>query len=304
MNMNTHFQRSFLVFSLVAALTACTAPQRGATGKSLYERLGGKPAIQAVVDDFIGNVAADSRINRFFANANIPRLKSMLVDQICEASGGPCKYTGESMKEAHAGMGITEAHFNALVEDLVKSLDKLRVPAKEKNELLAALASMKPDMVVPFPNTVRRDGELGLPADYRSWPVKLLGVERPDLKQVRDIYVNSQGSLSSQPFPYGTVLVMELYSARGGSDGQLVRDAAGSLEKGALTRIFVMGKGFGWGEQVPSELRTGEWVFASYGPDGRPAAGDLNACRSCHVPFKDRDFVARANEYEARSKAR
>ena len=81
--------------------------------KSLYDRLGGKPAIQAVVDDFIGNVAADNRINQRFAGANIPRLKTMLVDQICEASGGPCKYTGQSMKSAHAGMKISDADFNA-----------------------------------------------------------------------------------------------------------------------------------------------------------------------------------------------
>jgi hemoglobin len=114
---------------------------------SLYDRLGGKPAIQAVVDDFIGDVAADARINRRFAGANIPRLKTMLVDQICEATGGPCKYAGQSMKAAHAGMKITEPEFNALVEDLVKSLDKLRVPAQEKNELLTALAGMKSDIV-------------------------------------------------------------------------------------------------------------------------------------------------------------
>lgn len=148
--MKTRFRRSFLVFGLVAALTACTAAQSAATGKSgksLYERLGGKPAIQAVVDDFIGNVAADQRINGFFANTNIPRLNSMLVDQICEATGGPCKYTGRDMKTAHAGMGVTDAHFNALVENLVKSLDKFKVPEKEKSELLAALAAMKGDIV-------------------------------------------------------------------------------------------------------------------------------------------------------------
>ena len=115
--------------------------------KSLYERLGGKPAIQAVVDDFIGNVAADGRINQRFANANVPRLKMRLVDQICEASGGPCKYTGQNMKDAHTGMRITDADFNALVEDLVKSLDKFKVGAQEKSELLAALGSMKPDIV-------------------------------------------------------------------------------------------------------------------------------------------------------------
>jgi hemoglobin len=115
--------------------------------KSLYDRLGGKPAIQAVVDDFIGNVAADTRINKRFANANVPRLKTMLVDQICEATGGPCKYTGQPMKAAHTGMKITDAEFNALVEDLVKSLDKFKVPAAEKNELLTALGSMKGDIV-------------------------------------------------------------------------------------------------------------------------------------------------------------
>lgn len=134
----------------VGLLFGCAADAGMGTkhhNKPLYERLGGKPAIQAVVDDFVGNVAADSRINGFFANTNIPHLKKMLVDQICEASGGPCKYTGKSMKQAHAGMGITEAHFNALVEDLVKSLNKFNVPEREQKELLGALAAMKGDIV-------------------------------------------------------------------------------------------------------------------------------------------------------------
>jgi len=115
--------------------------------KTLYDRLGGKPAITAVVDDFVGNVAGDSRINQRFATADIPRLKRMLVDQVCQASGGPCTYTGASMKDAHRGMKITDAEFNALVEDLVKSLDKFKVGPQEKNDLLAALGGLKPDIV-------------------------------------------------------------------------------------------------------------------------------------------------------------
>lgn len=115
--------------------------------KSLYDRLGGKDAIVAVVDDFVGNVAADNRINRYFANANIPRLKRNLVDQICAGTGGPCTYTGKDMKAAHAGMGISDADFNALVGDLVKSLDKFKVPEKEKGELLGILGPMKPAIV-------------------------------------------------------------------------------------------------------------------------------------------------------------
>ena len=115
--------------------------------KTLYDRLGGKDAITAVVDEFVANVAADTRINAMFANADIPNLKTKLVDQICEATGGPCKYTGKNMKDAHVGMNIKEADFNALVEDLVKALDKFKVPEKEKGELLGALGGMKPDIV-------------------------------------------------------------------------------------------------------------------------------------------------------------
>src|SRR5437879_2769598 len=95
-----------------------------AKDKSLYDRLGGKKAITAVVDEFVGRVAADSRINKYFmAAASDPKrltsFKMKLVDQICETSGGPCKYKGKDMKSAHAGMGITSADFDALVEDLV-----------------------------------------------------------------------------------------------------------------------------------------------------------------------------------------
>ena len=120
--------------------------------KSLYERLGGKKAITAVVDEFVTNVAADARINKFFAlTASDPKrmatFKGNLVDQICQAGGGPCKSAGKSMKEAHAGMGVSTADFSALVEDLVKALDKLKVGEKEKNELLSVLGPMKSDIV-------------------------------------------------------------------------------------------------------------------------------------------------------------
>jgi hemoglobin len=135
-----------MVVALVA--TGCASMDGGmAAKKPLYDRLGGKGAIQAVVDDFIANVAADARINKRFANADIPRLKTKLVEQICEASGGPCKYTGATMLDAHRGMNVTDAEFTALVEDLVKSLDKFKVPSQEKTELLTALGGMKSQIV-------------------------------------------------------------------------------------------------------------------------------------------------------------
>jgi len=99
------------------------------------------------VDEFVARVAADNRINQFFAHTDIARLKMNLVNQICEASGDPCMYTGRPMKEAHMGMGVSTADFNALVEDLVGALDKFKVGEKEKNELLSVLGPMKSDIV-------------------------------------------------------------------------------------------------------------------------------------------------------------
>jgi len=133
-----------LAVALVVAVGCASMDDRMAMNKkSLYNRLGGKPAIAAVVDDFIANVAADGRISRRFESADIPRLKGLLVEQICEASGGPCTYTGRAMAEAHRGMNIADAEFDALVEDLVKSLDSFKVPAQEKSELLGALGGLK-----------------------------------------------------------------------------------------------------------------------------------------------------------------
>jgi hemoglobin len=134
--------------AVVALLYGCASNmEMQKPGASLYDRLGGKPAITAVVDDFVGNVAADKRINGFFARTDIPRLKRLLVEQICAGTGGPCSYTGRDMKTSHAGMGVGDAHFNALVENLVKTLDKFKVPQREKEELLGILAPMKADIV-------------------------------------------------------------------------------------------------------------------------------------------------------------
>ena len=139
-------KRAVLASIACAALLSvagCAGPMKPMQDASLYDRLGGKAAITAVVDDFIGNVAGDARINRRFAATDIPRLKAMLVEQICAGSGGPCKYTGRDMATAHEGMNIRSEEFDALVQDLVKSLDKFKVPAREKGELLGVLGPMK-----------------------------------------------------------------------------------------------------------------------------------------------------------------
>jgi hemoglobin len=124
------------------------APAPPAANKSLYERLGGLPAIQAVVGEFVANVAGDNRINQRFFNTDIENLKKLLTEFVCMATGGPCKYTGRDMATTHAGMDLVDEEFGALVENLVKALDKFKVPDKEKGELLGALGPLKPQIVV------------------------------------------------------------------------------------------------------------------------------------------------------------
>ncbi len=115
--------------------------------KSLYDRLGGQPAITAVVEEFVGRTTTDPRIKERFFNTDAVELKKLLVEFVCMATGGPCKYSGRSMVDSHAGMELVDEEFTALVENLVAALDKFKVPEKEKGELLGALGPLKPDIV-------------------------------------------------------------------------------------------------------------------------------------------------------------
>ena len=134
--------------------------------RSLYQRLGGSEAITAVVDDFVARCAADARINGKFARTDVPRLKKMLVDQVTAATGGPATYAGRSMKETHDGMGVTAGEFDALVGNLVATLDRFSVPAAEQQELVGILVPLRGDIVeVETPDT-----STPLPDSYRNAP--------------------------------------------------------------------------------------------------------------------------------------
>lgn len=159
---------------------------------------------------------------------------------------------------------------------------------------LSACASM-----YDAPKPALKDGEIALPADYTNWPVFLKGVQRPDAKQVRDIYVNTVGVTAQpgKPFPNGTQFAMELYSVKLDADGKPVLDADGKLVKDKLTKVFLMEKGEGWGASAPDGLKTGDWVYASYDAAGKNLGAGTQACRACHVPLADKDFVPRYDEY-------
>ena len=117
---------------------------------TLYQRLGGYDAIAAVADDFMGRMASDPQLARFFGGSSADsrrRRRQLLVEQLCAASGGPCYYTGRSMKASHQGLGISEADWDITVKHLIQSLDQFKVPPKEKEELLNIVSGVKAEIV-------------------------------------------------------------------------------------------------------------------------------------------------------------
>jgi hemoglobin len=135
----------------LARLLAVSALMLTSTGaradKTLYESMGGEPALRAALDHFADLVVADDRINFTFAEANMAKFKQLLFEQLCNLSGGPCKYTGRDMRTAHAKLKINNAEFNALAEDLYISLGQAGVPYRLQNKLMAFLAPMQHEIV-------------------------------------------------------------------------------------------------------------------------------------------------------------
>ncbi len=151
------FRKSAILTLFLLALTSfvpvyAQPPQASSTAQlpTLYKRLGGYDALAAVTDDFIGRLASDPKLSRFFVTHNeegLKRIRQHVVDFLCVSTGGPCVYTGQDMKTAHTGLKITEDEWNASMKHLVETLDKFKVPEKEKGEVLAAIAGLKGDIV-------------------------------------------------------------------------------------------------------------------------------------------------------------
>jgi hemoglobin len=140
--------RNAFVFAMLA--TSALSLPAGAQDKSLYQRLGGYDAIAAVSDEFIGRLANDEQEKRFFVGFSTDskaRIRQHIVDQLCNATGGPCIYTGRTMKTAHAGSGVTKADWDHSVKILVEVLDKFKLPQKEQQDLFALLGPMEKDIV-------------------------------------------------------------------------------------------------------------------------------------------------------------
>lgn len=139
-----------VLFLFVGTILLAGSLTVSAQHKSLYQRLGGYDALAAVTDDFIGRLASDKDLGRFFVGASDDskkRIRQLVLDQLCAATGGPCVYIGRDMKTAHKGLKITEKDWDTSAKHLAATLDKFKVSKKEKEEVLAAIASLKKDIV-------------------------------------------------------------------------------------------------------------------------------------------------------------
>jgi hemoglobin len=133
---------------------------------SLYDRLGGLDAITALTESWVARVGGDDRANQKFARTDIPRLMKEVIDQLCEATGGPCTYTGRTMKETHDGMAVTAGEFDVVMQHLDATLDELNVPRTDRDELIALIMPMRADIVeIESPQT-----GTPLPDSYQAAP--------------------------------------------------------------------------------------------------------------------------------------
>jgi len=135
------------VSAVAQAPPALVPPPLVAPAGSLYERLGGTPKVTAFVNQTIDEVAANPATNKSFDKVNLQHVKDMLIEQICSLTGGGCQYTGDTMRDVHAGHHISNAEFFELVEVLRASMRAQEVPLAARNELLEILAPMKRDVV-------------------------------------------------------------------------------------------------------------------------------------------------------------
>jgi hemoglobin len=150
MRHSKRFQRTMFLSVVFSLLFAMGGPNVTAQEKSLYDRLGGYDGIAKVVDDFIGRLVSDKQFEKFFIGQSTDsrkKIRNHIIEQFCAATGGPCVYTGREMKTSHAGLGITEAEWNAAAKHLVASLDKYKVDEKSKGEVVAFVTTLKKDIV-------------------------------------------------------------------------------------------------------------------------------------------------------------
>lgn len=134
-----------LSFVLIVLLAGCA--HQPLQDDSLYQGLGQRAGIQRIVEGMLINAVKDERIGEHFKKVDIVRVRDKLVEQLCVEAGGPCKYTGDTMAESHKGQNLTRSDFNALVENLIDSMDAEGISVPDQNRLIARLAPMRGEVI-------------------------------------------------------------------------------------------------------------------------------------------------------------
>ena len=141
------FMQTMLALVAAISFTSFAHAQTTEASDAVFQDFGGKPGISKVIDDFLGIWQEDARINGALKEADVERLGSLLKEQFTQLTGGPAVYSGKDMKTAHQAMGLHNADFNALAEDLQHAMDKNNVPVRAQNKLLSKLAPMQHQIV-------------------------------------------------------------------------------------------------------------------------------------------------------------
>jgi hemoglobin len=254
------------------------APAPGVKSAILFERLGGEPAVSAVIDGFLKRVAADKRINGRFINVDLGRLRTMLIQFVSQATGAQVAYTGREMHEGHAALQIVDEEFDALVEDLVGALTELKVPAREKNELLGALGPLKGKIVNP-PSEAAAKHDPVLAQRARAMAQELRASDAKQAGELLELAVNArvrgQRSYADQLFSAAERLAP---AGRFDAVTALFREGAPERITTALTKMSA--------DTPPQpKLAVGSSEDdAPGGQNGTGAAGDAKASRESNAP--------------------
>lgn len=136
-----------LMLTVAFGLGACTVSPEPDPRGELYQALGEREGIQAIVEETLFRATEDIRIAHHFRGVDLGNVRDLISEQICELAGGPCEYSGRDMAEAHRDLDISRADFNALVEHLINAMERANVPVPAQNRLIAKLAPMHGDIV-------------------------------------------------------------------------------------------------------------------------------------------------------------
>jgi hemoglobin len=192
------------VIGVALLLTACGPSRPPAetariTPPVLFDRLGGYVGIAAILDDFVGRAVVDDRIAPYFRNINLSHMKSGMREFLCAETGGPCRYTGKPMREAHAGLGISDAAFDAMIDDLRKTLNKTIISIADRDLVVLALSGQRGEVVQPGPPPKAEASAAPATSSKKAKTKKKKAASHSATARIKPAHLSKSGSKVSAP---------------------------------------------------------------------------------------------------------